>query len=136
MKVYKNTEDLSLGERIKYLRKENNLLQEDVTSALGVCRSTCSHYERGFSIASISKSMKLAEVFHTSISYLLTGKPDKNVDKGKKKQFKKSKLFSLLFFIYEMKKLNKIGNFSEKYKVNTWKTEWRKQIEQARETTR
>ena len=80
MKVYKNTEDLSLGERIKYLRKENNLLQEDVT-----CRSTCSHYERGFSIPSISKSMKLAEVFHTSISYLLTGKPDKNVDKGKKK---------------------------------------------------
>ena len=29
--------------------------------------------------------MKLAEVFHTSISYLLTGKPDKNVDKDKKK---------------------------------------------------
>ena len=27
MKTYKNTEDLSLGERIKYLRKENNLLQ-------------------------------------------------------------------------------------------------------------
>ena len=46
MRIYKNTEDLSLGERIKYLRKENNLLQEDVTSALGVCRSTCSHYER------------------------------------------------------------------------------------------
>ena len=41
---------------IKYLRKENNLLQEDVTAALGVCRSTCSHYERGFSIPSISKS--------------------------------------------------------------------------------
>ena len=39
-------------------------------------------------------------------------------------------------FINEMKKLNKIGNFSEKYKVNTWKTEWRKQIEQARKTTR
>lgn len=36
MKIYKNTEDLSLGERIKYLRKENNLLQEDVTAALGV----------------------------------------------------------------------------------------------------
>ena len=42
----------------------------------------------------------------------------------------------LLFFIYKMKKLNKIGKFSEKYKVNTWKTEWRKQIEQARETAR
>ncbi len=84
MKIYKNTEDLSLGERIKYLRKENNLLQEDVTAALGVCRSTCSHYERGFSIPSISKSMKLAEVFQTSISYLLTGKPDKNIDKDKK----------------------------------------------------
>ena len=68
----------------KYLRKENNLLQEDVTAALGVCRSTCSHYERGFSIPSISKSMKLAEVFQTSISYLLTGKPDKNIDKDKK----------------------------------------------------
>ena len=84
MKIYKNTEDLSLGERIKYLRKENNLLQEDVTAALGVCRSTCSHYERGFSIPSISKSMNLAEVFQTSISYLLTGKPDKNIDKDKK----------------------------------------------------
>ena len=84
MKIYKNTEDLSLGERIKYIRKENNLLQEDVTAALGVCRSTCSHYERGFSIPSISKSMKLAEVFQTSISYLLTGKPDKNIDKDKK----------------------------------------------------
>ena len=77
MKTYKNTEDLSLGERI-------NLLQEDVAAALGVCRSTCSHYERGFSIPSISKSMKLAEVFQTSISYLLTGKPDKNIDKDKK----------------------------------------------------
>ena len=133
MKIYKNTEDLSLGEN-KIFKKRNNLLQEDVT-ALGVCRSTCSHYERGFSIPSISKSMKLAEVFQTSISYLLTGKPDKNIDKDKRID-KKEQAERFALFIYKMKKLNKIGKFSEKYKVNTWKTEWRKQIEQARETAR
>ncbi len=85
MKIYKNTEDLSLGERIKYLRKENNLLQEDVTAALGVCRSTCSHYERGFSIPSISKSMKLAEVFSNQYQLFINRKPDKNIDKDKKR---------------------------------------------------
>ena len=84
MKIYKNTEDLSLGERIKYLRKENNLLQEDVTAALGFAVLLVPIMNVDFSIPSISKSMKLAEVFQTSISYLLTGKPDKNIDKDKK----------------------------------------------------
>ena len=85
MKIYKKYRRFIFGRENKiFKKKKNNLLQEDVTAALGVCRSTCSHYERGFSIPSISKSMKLAEVFQTSISYLLTGKPDKNIDKDKK----------------------------------------------------
>ena len=33
MKIYKNTEDLSLGERIKYLKRKQ-LVAEDVTAAL------------------------------------------------------------------------------------------------------
>ena len=78
MRIYKNTENLSLGERIKYLRKENEISQENTAAALGICRASCSHYERGFSVPSIRTSMKLAKMFHTSIGYLLTGKLDQD----------------------------------------------------------
>ena len=99
MKIYKNTEDLSLGERIKYLRKKKTTCcREDVTAALRVCRSTCSHYERGFFYTKHSKSMKLAEVFPNQYQLFINRKPDKNIDKDKRID-KKSKLKGLLFLL-------------------------------------
>lgn len=58
-------------ERLKLLRQENNLLQKDVASALGIGRTTYVKYESGVSEPSIEMILKIADIFHVSTDFLL-----------------------------------------------------------------
>lgn len=61
--------------RLKYLREEKNMLQEDLAKVLDVSQKTISNYETGERDMSTETLTKLSEYFNVSIDYLL-GKSD------------------------------------------------------------
>ena len=69
--------------RLKDIREDNDLKQEDVARALGIKQQQYSEYERGVVLISIEKLDKLADFYNTSIDYLV-GRTDE------RKPYKKS----------------------------------------------
>lgn len=61
----------SFGERLRRLRKENKMTQDDVANFLGVERVTISRYEAGAIAPKGGRLKELAELFNCSVSYLL-----------------------------------------------------------------
>lgn len=59
------------GERIKYLRRKNNLKQEDLAILLKVTHPTVSKWELEKAEPSIEFLIKLSEIFNVSIDYLV-----------------------------------------------------------------
>ncbi|MCQ2059752.1 MAG: helix-turn-helix domain-containing protein [Bacteroidaceae bacterium] len=61
-----------IGERIKKLRKERGMTQEQVGTILGVQKATVQKYEKG-SVSNIKPETieKIAEVFEVSPSYIM-----------------------------------------------------------------
>mgnify|MGYP006293495707 CR=1 FL=1 len=60
-----------IGKRIKKLRKENNLTQEEFGKIFGIAKSTVSLYESGKSNPDDQMKQKIANHFNVSIDYLL-----------------------------------------------------------------
>jgi len=56
--------------RLKDLRKNHNLTQEDVANILGVTRTTYSMYERGERQMDYDTLLKLADYYKVSLDYL------------------------------------------------------------------
>lgn len=57
--------------RLKELRKENGFTQEYVAQYLNVKQNTYSQYESGVNQISISCLCSLAELYETSVDYIL-----------------------------------------------------------------
>ena len=57
--------------RLKELRKEKNLSQEDVAKKIGVNHRTISNYETGYSEPDIKTIEKLCKMFDVTAGYLL-----------------------------------------------------------------
>ena len=70
--------------RLKEIREDKDLKQEEVAKALGIKQQQYSEYERGVVLISIEKLDKLADYYDTSIDYLV-GRTDE------RKPYKKSK---------------------------------------------
>lgn len=64
-----------IGQRLKKLREEKNLTQAQVAKILGVSRTTYTQYETGKSEPDLATVSKLAEIYETSVDFLL-GKTD------------------------------------------------------------
>jgi transcriptional regulator with XRE-family HTH domain len=62
---------LNIGDRIRRLREEKGMLQEDLADTLGISRQLVSSYENGHRIPPIKKLNKLAELFGVSTDYLI-----------------------------------------------------------------
>ena len=62
--------------RLKEVRKERNLTQEELSEIVGVERRTIGYWENGKSSIKPKQAKKLAEALNTSASYLL-GTSDK-----------------------------------------------------------
>ena len=58
-------------ERIKYLRTEKGLSQEDLAKELGVSNAIISRWENGLREPSMSSLIALAKFFHVSIDYIV-----------------------------------------------------------------
>jgi transcriptional regulator with XRE-family HTH domain len=78
-----------LGDRMKQLRKEHGLTQDQLAERLNVKKTTISNYETGYSTPSNEMLKKLASTLNVSTDYLLertdnpalTGKDEKDIAK-------------------------------------------------------
>ncbi|EQB4336231.1 helix-turn-helix domain-containing protein [Clostridium botulinum] len=59
------------GDRLKELREEKDLTQEELGKFLNVSRQTISSYESGAIEPSIANLVKIANIFNVSLDYLL-----------------------------------------------------------------
>ena len=78
MEVYKNM----IGKRIKELRKEIDLTQEELSTKLGLNnKSSISQYEKGDIVPSDDIKLKMCEIFNCSLDYLMYTTDKRNYDK-------------------------------------------------------
>lgn len=70
MEFFKS-EKPTIGERIKKLRKQQGLSQEEVAKYLAVQRSTISLYESGDATPQVMTIIKLARLFNVTTDYIL-----------------------------------------------------------------
>lgn len=69
----------AIGKRIRELRKEQHLRQEDLAKELGVRKTTVSNYETGYSIPKREVLGKISKYFGVSMDYLCgNGEETKN----------------------------------------------------------
>lgn len=59
-----------LGDRIKELREDKNLKQDDLADLLGITRSAISSYETNTNTPSVEVLIKIADIFSVSLDYL------------------------------------------------------------------
>lgn len=67
-----------LGDKIKSLRKDMNLTQEQLCNKIGIAQSTLGMIESNKREAGRKTLLKIAEFFGVSIDYLLDGNSDLN----------------------------------------------------------
>ena len=79
MEFFKS-EKPTIGERIKKMRKQKGLSQEDVAKYLEVQRSTISLYESGDATPPVTTIIKLARLFNVTTDYILCY--ELNIDKN------------------------------------------------------
>lgn len=65
---------MTIGERLKIWRKENNLTSKQIEAVTGVSQSAISMYENNKREVSITYVIKLYENFKIDVIYILTGK--------------------------------------------------------------
>ncbi|MCH5186795.1 MAG: helix-turn-helix domain-containing protein [Oscillospiraceae bacterium] len=97
------------AERLKTLRKANNLQQKDIAKKLFVDSSTISQWERGHAKPDYQKQQMLADLFNVSLDYL-TGRSDEQNPKSTKSEtsvFKYDNIFPI-----ETKKFPLLGEIA------------------------
>lgn len=57
--------------RIRELRKEKRITQLQLSIELGVTQETISAYEHGKHLPSLAALIKMSEIFHTSMDYIM-----------------------------------------------------------------
>lgn len=62
---------ITLGDRLKELRKENGLTQSDLGRILNLGKTTISMYENGNSTPNDEIKLKICDYFNISLDYLL-----------------------------------------------------------------
>ncbi|AKC63139.1 DNA-binding protein [Clostridium sporogenes] len=91
------------GDRLKELREEKEMTQEELGKLLNVSRQTISGYEAGAIEPSISNLIKLANIFNISLDYLL-GRTKERYNLNLKDKKNKELLLDLIKVIENHKK--------------------------------
>lgn len=76
---------MKFNENLKYLRKRENLTQEELAEKLNVSRQTITKWESGNSLPDIEKIKEIAYIFSVSVDSLIGEISNKNTNKLKKK---------------------------------------------------
>lgn len=64
-------EEKKIAERLRLIRTEHNLKQEDLAKVLGIDRSAYSGYETGRTKLSVRNLCALADIYNVSLSHLI-----------------------------------------------------------------
>lgn len=70
---------MSFGENLQFLRKKNNITQEQLAEKLGVSRQSVSKWESDGSYPEMDKLMQLCEMFSCNMDSLMRGNVEENV---------------------------------------------------------
>ena len=57
--------------RLRDLREDNDMKQDDVAEYLGIQQTVYSRYERGFQTIPVEHLIKLADLYKVSVDYIL-----------------------------------------------------------------
>lgn len=68
------------NKRIRDLREDNDLTQEDLASQLGISKRTLLRYEFGVSEPTISVLISLSLLFNVSVDYIIGTKDTTEID--------------------------------------------------------
>ncbi len=90
---------MKFSEKLKMLRKENNLTQEELAKKLYVSRTAISKWETDMGYPSLETLKQIAEMFNTSIDSLLTNQDMQNKKMLEKKQALKYYWFAFAFYL-------------------------------------
>lgn len=71
---------VNMGNRLKSLRTNKHMTQEQVADRIGLAISAVSAYESGSRYPSYDVLLKLARIFHVSTDYLLGINEARNID--------------------------------------------------------
>ncbi len=66
-------EKMLFGARLRQLRIERGMTQEDVSKILGCTQSLVSHYEAGIAYPSVLRLVDFSSLYLVSLDYLLRG---------------------------------------------------------------
>lgn len=69
---------MALGEKLSKLRKENNYTQEQLADILSVSRQAISKWESNITYPETDKLIRMSELFHCSLDYLLKDAEETN----------------------------------------------------------
>lgn len=69
----------TIGERIKFLRKEKKLSQEELGTAIGLTQNNISKMENGDVSLTIDNLLLIASFFNVSTDYICTGQKNDNI---------------------------------------------------------
>lgn len=58
-------------QRLRDLREDSDLRQQDIAELLQITQTVYSRYERGFQTIPVLHLLKLADFYHTSTDYIL-----------------------------------------------------------------
>ena len=84
IKKYENSRPIEpnlLAKRIKRIRRENDLTQDELSKILNITRSSISKYEHGVNLALTSYIIGFCKYFHISADFI-TGKIDEEITIG------------------------------------------------------
>lgn len=63
----------ALGKRIKQLRKDKGCTQKELANLSGISHAQLNKYESGLNTPPLNRLMTLAEVFNTTLDYMIGG---------------------------------------------------------------
>ena len=90
---------MTIGNRIKNLRKEMNFTQEYVAEQLNVSRQAVSKWEKDISNPDTNNIIRLAELLNSTVEYIASGKKENTETINKKKLSKKQKIKLLITIV-------------------------------------
>lgn len=100
---------MTFGQRLQQARKESGMSQEELAELLGVSRQAVSKWENDSGYPEMEKMIRLSQLYHISLDYLVGNEPEDIVDKTTVNGFYVSRELAGSFLTYQKTKFVKIG---------------------------
>lgn len=100
---------MTFGQRLQQARKESGMSQEELAELLGVSRQAVSKWENDSGYPEMEKMIRLSQLYHISLDYLVGNEPEDIVDNTTVNGFYVSRELAGSFLTYQKTKFVKIG---------------------------